>query len=215
MKLVIGNKNYSSWSLRPWLAMVKLGLDFEEIRVPLFSSGYKETLLRYSPAGKVPILVDGPITVWDSQAILEYLADQHPTLWPDDPAARAHARSVSAEMHAGFGPLRQQMPMNCRATGRRVPMTEPLAADIGRIQALWRDCRQRYAQLGPWLFGQFSIADAMFAPVVFRFNTYGVVCPSEAAAYLQTALEDPCMQRWLADSQAEPETIDMVELGRG
>ncbi len=214
-KLVIGNMNYSSWSLRPWLALAKLGVDFETVRVSLYEGEFKQTLYGYSPAGLVPIYIEDGLTVWDSLAILERLAEQRPSLWPDDPRARAHARSVSAEMHSGFAALRGEMPMNCRAVGRRVPVTDGLAKDIRRIHQIWTDCRATYGGQGPWLFGGFTIADAMFAPVVFRFRTYGVECPPEAAAYMKTAFEDPCMQRWLAAGCEEPETIDWVETGAG
>jgi glutathione S-transferase len=212
-RLVIGNKNYSSWSFRPWLALKKLGVDFEEIRVALFADGYKQTLLQYSPAGKVPIYLDGDVVVWDSLAILEHLAQAHRSLWPEALPARAQARSISAEMHAGFSALRNAMPMNCRATGRRVVVTEAVAADITRIHSIWRDCRTAAASRGPWLFGTFTAADAMYAPVVSRFHTYGVVGDAVVAAYRQTVLNDPCVQQWYAASREETEVIDEDEAG--
>lgn len=194
--LVIGNKNYSSWSFRAWLMLAKLGIDFEEVFVPLFSDGFKERLYRYSPAGQVPVYLDGELVIWDSLAIAEYLAEHSPQLWPSDMKQRAHARSIAAEMHAGFFALCEAMPMNCRATGRRVQQTDALAADIRRIQALWTECRSRNNEQGPWLFGVFSIADAMYAPVVSRFHTYGVSCDADAAEYMKTVLDDRDVKRW-------------------
>ena len=213
-KLIIGNKNYSSWSLRAWLLLAKLGLDFEEERIALFSEGFKERILSYSPAGQVPIYIDGDVVVWDTLAIAEYLAEAYPQLWPRDAAQRAYARSVAAEMHSGFAALRNAMPMNCRATGRQVPLSEPLAADIQRVQSIWTDCRGQHTQGGPWLFGDFTVADAMYAPVVFRFHTYGVNCDAMGSAYIQTVLGDSEVTRWAAAAASEKETIDSVEVGQ-
>ncbi|MCK9193169.1 MAG: glutathione S-transferase family protein, partial [Nevskia sp.] len=184
MKLVIGNKNYSSWSLRPWLALKVAEIPFEEILIPLYQADSKARQLAFSPAGKVPILVDGAVTIWDSLAILEYVAEQYPDrgLWPRAIAARAHARSVSAEMHAGFAALRTAMPMNCRATLAGKGHTPEALADIARIAAIWGDCRARYGNDGPFLFGAFSNADAFYAPVVTRFLTYGVALPDVCRA---------------------------------
>ena len=212
-QLIIGNKNYSSWSLRPWLLLRKLSVSFEETQVLLQTEDFKQQVMRFSPVGKVPVLLDGDLAIWDSLAIAEYLAEQFPQAWPRDPAARAFARSISAEMHSGFMSLRSQMPMNCRATGREVTGNEALAQDIERIQAIWTECRLRYGESGPWLFGEFTIADAMFAPVVFRFNTYGVDCQGFAAEYMQTVLHDADVQAWLHAAQQEQATIMSYEIG--
>ncbi len=212
-QLIIGNKNYSSWSLRAWLALVKTGLPFEEIVVPLSVPDTRQQLLSLSPAGKVPAMREGGVVIWDSLAIIERLAEAAPALWPKDGLARAIARSVSAEMHSGFAALRTAMPMNCRATGRHVQVEEDVRRDIERIQAIWSDCRERFGKNGPWLFGDFSAADAMFAPVVSRFHTYGVQTTPVAAAYMQTVLADPDMQRWYADAKAEGASIGVSEVG--
>ena len=173
-RLVIGNKNWSSWSLRPWLAMRRLGLPFEEINVRLRQADSKAAILKYSPSGLVPLLLDGDLAIWDSLAILEYLAEQHPDkhLWPADRQARALARSVSAEMHSGFAPLRQACSMEILADNPLEPVPETVETDIRRIIALWRECRSRFGAGGPFLFGEFSAADAMYAPVASRFRTY-------------------------------------------
>lgn len=212
-RLVIGNKNYSSWSFRAWLLLAKLGIDFEEVYVSLFSEGFEERLFHYSPAGKVPIYLDGELVIWDSLAIAEYLAEHYPQLWPSDMKRRAHGRSIAAEMHSGFFALREAMPMNCRATERQVPQTETLAADIRRIQAIWTDCRSKNAEEGPWLLGSFSIADAMYAPVVSRFHTYRVACDSMAAEYMKTVLEDIDVKRWYEAAKLEKEVIEQEEVG--
>ncbi len=212
-QLIIGNKNYSSWSLRPWLLLRKLSVSFEETQVLLQTEDFKQQVMRFSPVAKVPVLLDGDLAIWDSLAIAEYLAEQYPQAWSRDPAARAFARSISAEMHSGFMGLRSQMPMNCRATGREIVGDEALARDIERIQAIWTECRLRYGESGPWLFGEFTIADAMFAPVVFRFNTYGVDCQGFAAEYMQTVLHDADVQAWLHAAQQEQATIMSYEIG--
>ena len=211
--LVIGNKNYSSWSLRAWLILKHAGVDFDEVRVPLYVPGYKEKLLSYSPAGKVPAYREGDLLVWDTLAIGEYLYETHPALWPAQREARARARAISAEMHSGFVSLRKQMPMNIRARGRKVVMSAELEADISRIKTIWRELRTQYAAAGPWLFGQRSIADCMFAPVAFRFLTYGV---SEAGAvdkYVQTVTRDALVQAWVQSSAGEQEVIASGEVG--
>ena len=212
--LVIGNKNYSSWSLRAWLMLKHVGVDFDEMRISLFVAGYKEKLLTYSPAGKVPVYRDGDLLVWDTLAIGEYLYETHPSLWPAQREARARARSISAEMHSGFVPLRKAMPMNIRAQGRKVASSAELEADIARIKTIWRELRKQYAAAGPWLFGQYSIADAMFAPVVFRFLTYGVSEQGAVDDYLLTVSHDPLMQPWLDASALEQEVIATSEVGR-
>jgi glutathione S-transferase len=205
--LVIGNKAYSSWSLRPWLLMKQAGIAFEEICLSLYQEGARQRLLQHSPAGKVPVLKDGDLTVWDSLAICEYLAEKYPDkhLWPAQPAARAHARSASAEMHSGFTNLRTQMPMNVRrAIPGRIPTPET-AAEIARVQTIWNECRGRHGADGPFLFGAFSIADAMYSPVASRFRTYGVALADAAAHYAATIHALPAMQEWIAAAHAETE----------
>jgi glutathione S-transferase len=211
--LVIGNKNYSSWSLRPWLLMRQAGLAFEEVRVPLYLAASKETLRKYGPSGKVPVLIDGAVTVWDSLAISEYLAEHHPEqqLWPADALQRAVARSISAEMHSGFAPLRSNMSMNCRGFFPGLGRTVEVAADIERIQRIWTDCRERFALAGPYLFGAFTVADAMYAPVVLRFKTYAVQLSPVAQQYASTMLALPALQEWIQAARAEPEIIQAFE----
>lgn len=211
MRLIVGNKNYSSWSMRAWLPLRHFELPFEEERVALFESGYKERLLAVSPAGKVPVLVDGAVTVWDSLAIGEYLAEKYPTLglWPGDPAQRAAARSVSAEMHAGFARLRIHMPMNIRGSYPDQGHTADVAADIARIRASWAQCLA--CSGGPFLFGEFSLADAMYAPVVSRFRTYGVGLDGALGAYADRLWQLPAVQEWRAAALAETEYIDDYE----
>ena len=217
LQLVIGNKNFSSWSLRPWLLLKQAGLPFDEIHVKLRQPDTTAQILRYSPSGKVPALLDGDLVVWDSLAICEYVAElaavRGVALWPADPKTRAEARAVSAEMHSGFMELRGRMPMNCRAEGRVIQHDEALDKDIERIQAIWTECRLRYGQSGPWLFGHFTIADAMFAPVAFRFNTYGIECQGLAGEYLQRMLQDEDMQAWLHAAQQEQTVIMSYETG--
>jgi glutathione S-transferase len=210
--LVIGNKAYSSWSLRPWLLMKHAGIPFEEVKLSLYQPDAKQALLSHSGAGKVPVLRDGGETIWDSLAIAEYLAEKHPEkkLWPADAAARAQARSVSAEMHSGFANLRSQMPMNVRRRIPRTPSPE-VAADVARIQSIWSDCRSRFGAGGPFLFGAFSIADAMYAPVASRFHTYGVELAAPARAYAQALLALPAFQAWVADANAETEVNPQYE----
>lgn len=210
--LVIGNKNYSSWSLRPWLAMKVAGIPFAEHRIPLYGPGSKAQILAYSPAGKVPCLADGDLRVWDSLSICEYLAEKHPGLWPQDPAARALARSVSAEMHSGFANLRAKMSMNIRKRYPGLGRTPESMADVARIVSLWSDCRARYGKGGRFLFGAFSIADAMYAPVVLRFRTFEVELPADCRAYSDAVLALPAMQDWIAAAMAETESLPQFEL---
>jgi len=203
--LVVGNKNYSSWSLRPWLAMKVLGIPFREQRIPLYGEGSKEKILAYSPAGKVPCLLDGDKRVWDSLAILEYLAERHPGVWPADAALRARARSISAEMHSGFPHLRNHMSMNIR---RRYPgkgRTPEVLAEIRRIVEIWSECRK------PFLFGAFCAADAMYAPVVLRFRTYEVELPPVSRAYADAVLALPALQEWILDAERETESLPQFE----
>jgi glutathione S-transferase len=173
-------------------------------------------LKKYSPSGRVPVLMLDGHAVWDSMAIAETVAERWPDrkLWPDDAMTRAQARSVSAEMHAGFAALRESMPMNCRAMGRKVPLPDALTSDIERIFEIWSDCQRRYAADGSWLFGRFSVADAMFAPVVLRFRTYGINLPQSASAYPARLLECRAMQKWLAAAESETEVIAREEIGQ-
>ena len=197
LKLVIGNKNYSSWSMRPWVLMTQAGIAFEEIQIWLAEPDTAAQIARHSPSGTVPVLHDQTsgrdVNVWDSLAVCEYLAEQFPAmhLWPQDPAQRARARSVSAEMHSGFTALRTHMPMNIRNRYPGCGMTPEVAADIARLQALWSECVETSG--GPFLFGAFCIADAMFAPVVFRLQTYAVTMQGKAAAYVQQMLAAPAL----------------------
>ena len=213
-QLVIGNKNYSSWSLRPWLAARHAGIEFDEIRIALDTPETAAQLQQYSPSTKVPVWREGEFVAWDSLAICEYLAERAPMLWSADAIARAMARSASAEMHSGFTALRAHMTMNARARGRHVPITPELAAEIDRIEAIWTDCRRRFGAGGPWLFGAFSIADAMFAPVALRFVTYGVSRPGVVDDYVATLMADPHLQAWIADAEREPEVLEPFECGR-
>jgi glutathione S-transferase len=216
VKLVIGNKNYSSWSLRAWFLLKEAGIEFEEHRITLDTESTAVEIAEFSPAGFVPVLLLGDQVIWDTLAIAETMAELHPQkmLWPADPAARAHARSVSAEMHSGFQALRDAMPMNCRAMGRKVGLSDEVAADIDRIFAIWTDCRQRYQPAGDWMFGKFSIADAMYAPVVLRLRTYGINLPESASVYPRRLLESDAIQEWLLDSESEVEVIRREETGQ-
>jgi glutathione S-transferase len=211
LQLIVGNKNYSSWSLRPWLAMKVAGIAFTEVRIPLYAPDSKQKILSYSPAGKVPCLIDSNLSVWDSLAICETLAEKHPELWPRDAAARAVARAVSAEMHSGFPNLRTHMSMNIRKRHPGKGRTPEVLADIARITAMWSDCRERFGKDGPFLFGPFSIADAMYAPVVLRFRTYDVDLPSDCRAYSDAVLALPALQEWMAAATAETETLSQFE----
>jgi len=207
--LVIGNKNYSSWSLRAWLAMKHADIAFDEVRVPLFEDGFKTTIEKYSPAGKVPVLVAGNTMIWESLAICEFLAEQHPQarLWPADSGARAHARAICAEIHAGFSALRNAMPMNIRSSHPGKGMTPESERDIGRIIAMWTQCRKNYGSRGELLFGRFTVADAFYAPVVSRFQTYAVKLPPVARAYADAVLQLPAMQEWMTAARQETEFV--------
>jgi glutathione S-transferase len=208
--LVIGNKNYSSWSLRPWIAMKVLDIPFQELRIPLYGQGASEEIRRYSPTGKVPCLVAGATRVWDSLAILEYLAEAHP-LWPEAPTARAMARSVSAEMHSGFQALREHMSMNVRKRHPGKGRTPGSLADIARVVEIWNECRQLFGGGGDFLFGRFCAADAMYAPVVLRFRTYEVELPLACRAYADAMLALPAMREWIAAAERETERIEKFD----
>jgi glutathione S-transferase len=213
-KLIIGNKNYSSWSLRPWLAMKVAGLAFDEEVVSLYGPDGKPRLLDYSPAGKVPVLIDGEVTVWESLAILEYLAEKHPAagLWPADATARSHARAISAEMHAGFVPLRSACSMNCRRPVRPRDLAPEVLGDIRRIDTMWADCRSRFGKGGPFLFGSFTAADAMYAPVVLRFETYAIEVGPASRAYMAAIGGLPALGEWKAAARAEEWTLPQFEV---
>jgi glutathione S-transferase len=205
--LVVGSKAYSSWSLRAWLALRVSGIDFEEISVPLGRDDTRARLLAHSPAGKVPVLKDGSIRVWDSLAIIEYAAERWPEagLWPTDRAARALARSIAAEMHSGFMPLRRHFPMDLRRSLPGREATPEAAADIARIGALWAETRAAHGGSGgPFLFGRFTAADAMYAPVVARFETYGVDAGPVGRAYMDAMLALPALRDWYAAARTEP-----------
>lgn len=203
LKLIVGSHNYSSWSLRPWLALKQSGLPFEDVVIRLRDSGTKAEILRYSPSGKVPCLIDGDTVVWDSLAICEYLAESVPSLWPTDRQARAEARSISAEMHAGFSAMRHNMPMEITASKPYDGRTAETHADIARIISIWESCRRRFGSDGPFLFGRFSIADAMFSPVVWRFLTYAIELPPASQAWVEAMCALPAMQEWRNEALAE------------
>lgn len=212
LKLVIGNKNYSSWSMRPWLALRASGIPFEETFIPLYTGAAdKQRILDVSPAGKVPVLIDGDVTVWDSLAIVEYLAEKFPEkkLWPDDRAARARARAISAEMHSGFAALRNECGMNLHRPVGSVPLSEEAQGNIARIQEIWTDCLTRHG--GPFLFGAFGGADAMYAPVVHRFRTYAIEVGSESRRYMDAMQSLPAFQQWTRDGLAETIVIEKFE----
>lgn len=213
LKLVIGNKNYSSWSMRPWVAMKAFGIQFEEIPISLGRQDTSSRIAQYSAAGRVPVLIDGDITVWDSLAICEYLAEQFPDkhLWPQDVAARAHARSVCAEMHSGFTGLRTAMWMNIRASFPGKGRTAQAQADIARICELWEDCLNRFGT-HRFLFGDFSIVDAYYAPVVMRFRTYGVWLPPALQAYVDRMVAHPAVAQWIREAMDETERLEKYDV---
>ena len=199
LTLIIGSKSYSSWSMRAWLLLARTGVPFEEIVIQLYTADTRARILEHSEAGTVPILKTDDVTVWDSLAIAETLNEMFPdaALWPDDPIARAQARAICNEMHSGFSDLRRDMPFNPRAAGRRVPISKALNGEISRIQEIWTQCRERFGGDGDLLFGEFTIADAMYAPVVSRFRTYGVKVNPISRAYMDAVWSLPIVQRWL------------------
>ena len=215
LTLVIGNKNYSSWSMRPWLALKACDIAFDEVSIPLYTGDAdKQRILKFSRAGKVPVLVDGDVTIWDSLAIIEYIAERFPEarLWPEHAASRAHARSVSAEMHSGFAALRNECGMNLHRPVGAKALSADARADIARIQESWAECRARYGKGGPYLFGAFSAADAMYAPVVHRFRTYAIELTSAVRAYMDAMLALPAFQEWTRAGLAETLLIEKLEL---
>jgi glutathione S-transferase len=214
LKLVIGNKNYSSWSMRPWLALRANDIAFDEIFIPLYTDeADKRRILDFSHSGKVPALIDGAVTIWDSLSIIEYVAERFPEarLWPEDRASRAHARSISAEMHSGFMALRSECGMNLHRPIRAIALSADARANVARIQEIWIECRERYGKLGPFLFGRFGAADAMFAPVVHRLRTYAIAVEPAAQAYMETMMALPAFQEWTRAGLAETLVIERLE----
>ncbi len=215
-KLVIGNKNYSSWSLRAWLYLRQSAIAFEEIRISLFSeTEWRDELQRYTPAGRVPVLLDGKHPVWDSHAIIEYLLEREPQAigWPADARARAVARSVSAEMHSGFLAIRDELPQNLRARRPRglSELSAACRSQIARIDEIWTRCLSDFGDGGPWLFGPFSIADVMFAPVALRFVTYAIPVGPEAETFIRSVEALPAVQDWVREAEAEPERLTFID----
>ena len=211
LTLVIGNKNYSSWSLRAWFLLRQAGIDFDEVKVLLHQNN--SAIEQHSPSGRVPVLIDGDLKIWESLAICEYVAERYPAarLWPEDVKARAFARSISSEMHAGFTGVRKHMPMNCHARFPERQMPPGVAEDIRRITSIWNECRKNYAGAGEFLFGHFTAADAMFAPVVIRFLIYGIQLDPVSSDYRDMILSLPAMQEWLQAACDETETIPELE----
>jgi glutathione S-transferase len=221
LQLIIGNKNYSSWSLRPWLAMKVAGIEFQETLISLEAADFKQCLIALSGAGKVPVLIDGDIRVWESLAILEYLAEKFPDagLWPRGTAARAHARAIACEMHAGFQALRRQLPMNARRPVIKRQLDADALVDVARIDAIWNGCRSRVGGVEPFLYGAFSAADAMYAPVVWRFHTYAVEVSEVARDYMRALMALPAWGEWREPARSEPwvlphDEVDWPEVKR-
>ncbi|MBV8963387.1 MAG: glutathione S-transferase family protein [Hyphomicrobiales bacterium] len=214
LTLVIGNKNYSSWSLRAWIAMAAAGIAFEEVLIPLGRPDTKERIKEHSPAGKVPVLIDGDAVIFESLAILEHLAERFPKagLWPADLAARAHARSIASEMHAGFQPLRGHCPMNLWRPVERLALTAEVEANVARVTEIWRAARERFGNGGPFLFGSFGAADAMFAPIATRFHTYDIPCDSVSRAYIQAIHGHPAFKAWRDAAFKETLVIEQDEV---
>jgi glutathione S-transferase len=214
LTLVIGNKNYSSWSMRPWLALRANGIAFDEVFIPLYTGeADKQRILGFTRSGKVPALIDGDVTIWDSLSIVEYVAERFPEagLWPEDRASRAHARSISAEMHSGFMALRNECGMNLHRPVGAIALSADARANVERIQQIWLECRGRCRKFGPFLFGAFGAADAMFAPVVHRFRTYAIAVEPDAQAYMDTMMALPAFQEWTRAGLAETIVIERFE----
>jgi glutathione S-transferase len=204
LSLVIGNKQLSSWSLRPWLLLRHLELPFREIPLTLDAPEFSAEVREFTPAGRVPVLIDGEIRVWDSLAIIEYLHEKSGgRAWPSDAAQRAHARSISAEMHSGFAALRADWPLQTANRNLNVPLSAQAIGDVQRIQHIWLDCRERYGATGPWLFGPYCAADAMYAPVVLRFLSYGAPVSDASRSYMDQVLGDSRLQEWISAAGTE------------
>jgi glutathione S-transferase len=214
LTLVIGTRNYSSWSLRPWLLMRHLGIEFTEQVMHFDTDDFRREVPGLSPTGRVPVLLHGDLRVWESIAICEYASELAGGRgWPEDRAARAHARATAAEMHAGFAAMRSQCPMNVRARGRRVESTPELERDLRRIDLLWGGCRAAFGAGGAWLYGRYSVADAMYAPVALRLATYGLEVGAAATSYVATVLDDPLLAPWLEAARTENVVIPHEEVG--
>ncbi|MEA2975618.1 MAG: glutathione S-transferase [Alphaproteobacteria bacterium] len=214
LKLVIGNKNYSSWSLRPWIAMKVADIPFQEQVIPLYEADSPRQIRELSPAGKVPILIDDDIRVWESLAIIEYLADKFPDakLWPSDAQARAHARVLAAEMHAGFSNLRRHCPMNVRRPVKPRELTPEVLQDVKRIEEMWNDSRARFGKNGPFLCGAFGAVDAMYAPIVSRFHTYKIEGGATARTYMDAVMALPAWTDWAAAARSEAWVLPHCEV---
>lgn len=211
IRLVIGNKNHSTWSLCPWLLLKMFDVEFEEILIALYQDNTAEKLGPYSPSLKVPVLLHKEVTVWDSLAICEYVSEVvvEGAGWPANPKRKANARSITAEMHSEFPTLKSEWPMNCKTSFRLSP-SEELINEIARIDAIWSCCRRRYGENGNYLYGRFSIADCMFAPVAVCFDTYGAELSSEANTYVQTLLDNPFVQKWITLGRREKQPLSIA-----
>jgi glutathione S-transferase len=213
LKLILANKAYSSWSLRPWIVLSHFKIPFEEVVVPMDQPDTRANMLKYAPTGKCPSLHDGKIGVWESLAIIDYVAEAYPekAIWPRGKAARAHARSLASEMHAGFPALRQACPTNFRRPVSAITLSEEVRADVARIEEAWAHARETFGKAGPYLFGRFSAADAMFAPVVNRFDVYDIPVSKPARAYMETIMATPAWKAWIAAAEAEPWRIERYD----
>jgi glutathione S-transferase len=213
LKLILANKAYSSWSLRPWILLTHFKIPFEEIVIPMDRPDTRATMLKYAPTGKCPSLQDGKVGVWESLAILEYVAEAFPekAIWPRPKAARAHARSLASEMHAGFAALRQACPTNFRRKPKAIALSDEVRADVERIERAWAHARETFGKSGPFLFGRFCAADAMFAPVVNRFHAYDLRVGKPARAYMDAIMSLPAWKAWIADAEAEPWRIERYD----
>ncbi|MGI9326736.1 MAG: glutathione S-transferase family protein [Pseudomonadales bacterium] len=214
-KLIIANRNYSSWSLRAWLFLTKSNVPFEEIRIPMFTETWRSEIVKYSPAGRVPVLLDDDLTVWDTTAIIDCIREKHPRAvgWPDSTRMRAHARSVTAEMHSGFLAVRDQLPQNIRARNKLElsQLSESCGQQIARIDEIWTDYRRKYGDSGEWLFGEFSIADIFFTPVALRFVTYSIPVSDKAKEFVDAVTRSELVQQWIEAARAEPESISFID----
>ena len=213
LKLILANKAYSSWSLRPWILLKQFKIPFEEIVIPMDQPDTRANMLKYAPTGKCPSLQDGKIAVWESLAIIEYVAESYPDkpIWPRPKTARAHARSLASEMHAGFQAFRQACPVNFRRKPRAIELSDEVRADVGRIEKAWAHARSTFGKTGPFLFGRFSAADAMFAPVVNRFHAYDIPVAGTTQAYIEAIMALPAWKAWIVDAEAEPWRIERYE----